>query len=142
MIESTKSTPEDKHRQPTRRPEVIVDIIFEDGLFFIAVKNISDRPALRVSVRFEPQFSGVGGQVDVSALPLFENIEFLAPHKSIRTFLDVSTAYFERGEPTKISAHIFYYDQDDRQYQDTINHDLTIYQDIGYVRRVYGGTET
>lgn len=121
---------------------MIVDFIFEEGLFYIAIKNIGEQPALRVSVRFEPQFSGVGGQVEVSALPLFENIEFLAPCKSIRTFLDVSAAYFDRGEPTKISAHIFYYDREDKQYQDTIHHDLTIYQDIGYIRHIRGSTET
>lgn len=125
-----------------RQPEVIVDITFEDGLFFIAVENIGERPALRVSIHFEPQFSGVGGQVETSALPLFENIEFLAPCKSIRTFLDVSAAYFERGEPSKINAHILYFDRDGRQYQDTIYHDLTIYKDIGYIRHLRSGTGT
>lgn len=54
------------------RPEVIVDFIFEEGLFFIAVENIGDRSALKVSVRFEPGFSGAGGRLAVTELPLFK----------------------------------------------------------------------
>lgn len=133
MTERNKFPPDDKNKLLDRRPEVIVDFIFDQGLFFIAVENIGDSPAIKVSARFEPNFSGVGGQVEVSSLPLFANIEFLAPHKPIRTFLDTSSGYFERGEATRISVHINYQDREDRQFQDTIYHDLSIYQDIGYV---------
>ena len=140
--EATKTPPNDKNKTPVSRPEVILDFVFEQGLFYIVVENISDRPALEVSTRFEPQFRGVEGQVDISKLPLFENIEYLAPHKSIRTFLDTSAAYFERGEPTRISVHLSYHDKEHRQFHDTIHHDLSIYRDIGYIRRVQGSAET
>lgn len=123
-------------RNPESRPDVIVDFIFEEGLFFIAIENIGDQPALKVSVRFKPKFNGVGGQIAINALPLFKNIEFLAPHKSIRIFLDASAAYFQREEPTRITARISYHDRQDRPYQEIIHHDLSIYKDIGYVRRI------
>ena len=57
------------------RPDVIVDFVFEDGLFFIVVENIGDRPALKVSVRFDPRITGLDGRLDVGALPLFRNME-------------------------------------------------------------------
>ncbi len=117
------------------RPDVIVDFIFEDGLFFIGVENIGDRPALKVSIRFDPPITGVEGSLDLAALPLFRHIEFLAPHKTIRTFLDTSTAYFHRGEPTQIRVSIAYQDANRKRYRATIQHDLGIYRDIGYVRR-------
>jgi hypothetical protein len=116
-------------------PEVIVDFIFEEGLFFIAVENIGDRPALKVSVRFEPGFRGAGGQLAITELALFKNIEFLAPHKAIRTFLDDSTAYFRREEPVKITVQVSYQDRHEQHYQDIIHHDLSIYQDIGLIQR-------
>jgi len=117
------------------RPDVIVDFIFEDGLLFIAVENIGDRPALKVSTRFDPPITGLEGRLTVTDLPLFRNIEFLAPHKTIRTFLDTSVSYFRRGEPTQIRISLAYQDMNRKRYRATIQHDLAIYQDIGYIRR-------
>ena len=117
------------------RPDVIVDFVFEDGLFFIAVENIGDRPALKVSVRFDPRITGLDGRLDLSTLPLFRKIEFLAPRKAIRTLLDTSASFFRRGEPARIRVDIAYQDRNRKRYRATIQHDLAIYQDIGYVRR-------
>src|SRR5438132_3731947 len=90
-------------------PDVIVDFVFDDGLLFITISNLSDKPAYKVSVTFDRKIHGFGGK-DVFGLPLFRNIEFLAPHKTITTFLDSSGSYFSRKEATRISAHITYHD--------------------------------
>ena len=115
------------------KPEVIVDFIFDEGLFFIAVQNISDLPAYKVSTRFKPGFTGVEGKKRVSELPLFRNIEFLAPRKEIRTFLDSSASYFRRKEPVLITAQISYEDEAGRKHSRTIRHDLSIYAELGYI---------
>ncbi|HKV44031.1 MAG TPA: hypothetical protein VJT32_05060 [bacterium] len=120
---------------PPGRPDVIVDFLFEEGLFFIAVKNIGTRPALRVSVRFDQRLTGAGGDREISALPLFKNIEYLAPQKTITAFLDTSAAYFARNEPTKIAAHVAFRDPVGHRYAQTLRHDLEIYRAIGYVAR-------
>jgi len=114
-------------------PKVIVDFIFDDGLFFVAVENIGQEPALKVKVRFRETITGLGGSLEISALPLFQNIEFLAPRKQIVTFLDSSSAYFARNEPTRISAKISYRDCDGNEFQSTVRHDLEIYKEISYV---------
>ena len=79
------------------RPDVIVDLDFEGGLLFLAVRNIGDRPALDVTTTFNRKLLGLGGGTDVSALPLFRNIPFLAPNKEIRTLLDTAGSWFARG---------------------------------------------
>jgi hypothetical protein len=127
-----------KEEDQSGRPEVIIDFIFEDGLFFIAVQNISDVPAYKVSTRFRPSFKGVEGTKRVSELPLFRNIEFLAPRKEIRAFLDTSASYFHRQEPLLITAEISYEDGNGKKYATTIRHDLSIYLEIGYVKRIEG----
>jgi hypothetical protein len=116
-------------------PDVIVDFVFDDGLFFISIENIGDQPALNVTTKFKEKIFGVGGRVEISALPLFRNIEFLAPHKSIKTFLDTSDAYFKREGVTKISVSIQYKDTRGKIYKKSIRHDLDIYKDIGYIKR-------
>lgn len=112
-----------------------MDFVFDDGLFFIAVKNIGDKPALKVSVKFDKRIVGVEGSKEISAMPLFRSVEFLAPHKEIVAFLDTSASYFRRDQPTKIAAHVSYQDERGAHYATTIHHDLEIYRDIGYVRR-------
>ena len=118
------------------RPDVIVDFIFEDGLLFVAVANIGSQPAQRVHVAFDPPFKGLGGDVSIPELPLFRNIEFLAPSRSIRTLLDSSAAYFTRREPEQVTATISYYDRSGQQFSCAIKHDLAIYRDITFVPKV------
>ena len=116
-----------------REFDVVADFVFEDGLLYAVVANISERPALKVSCRFEPAFHGLGGSVEVSRLPLFRNIEYLAPGKEIRTLVDSSAAYFAREEPTKLEVAVTYRDEDGARRQATIAHNLGIYRDLAYV---------
>ncbi len=115
------------------RPDVIVDFLFEDGMLFVAVQNIGSEPAQRVHVAFDPPFKGLGGTASMAELPLFRNIEFLAPARSIRTLLDSSAAYFARREPEQITAAISYSDRSGHQFSCTILHDLAIYRDITFI---------
>jgi hypothetical protein len=86
-----------------------------------------------VSCRFEPTFHGLGGSVEISRLPLFRNIEYLAPFKEIRTLVDSSAAYFARKEPTKLEVTVTYRDESGTRREATIRHDLGIYRDLAYV---------
>lgn len=114
-------------------PDVIVDFLFEGGILFVAVRNIGSQPAQQVRITFEPAFKGLGGTVSIPALPLFHNIEFLAPDRSIRTLLDSSAAYFARPEPVRITANISFSDRSGHKYSSAILHDLTIYRDLAFV---------
>ena len=115
------------------RPEVIVEFLFDRGLLHVSVNNIGNRPALGVSVKFDKKILGLGGTREVSALALFKNIEFLGPQREIVTLLDSSSSYFERKQPTKLSARITYQDFEKRRYEISIKHDLEIYRDLVFV---------
>lgn len=115
------------------RPDVIVDFIFEDGMLFVAVHNIGSTPALQVHVTFDPPFKGLGGTTAIPELPLFRNIEFLAPSRSICTLLDSSAAYFARQEPERITATAGYSDRSGQKFSSTMLHDLAIYRDIAFI---------
>ena len=123
----------DSRTENSRRPDVIVEILFEQGLLFISVNNIGNRPALGVAVKFSSKIVGLDGRKDVSSLALFRNIEFLGPGREIVTFLDACSSYFARKQPTKISARVSYADSEKRKYEVTINHDLEIYRELAYL---------
>jgi len=116
-----------------RRPEVIVEFIFDRGLLFVAVRNIGDRPATKISITFDKKIKGLNGTRNFSSLPLFTNLQFLGPQREIVTLLDACASYFKRKEPTKVSAKICYRDPENQKYEATINHDLGIYREIVYL---------
>ena len=93
------------------RPEVIVDVVFEDGLFLLSVANIGDRPALDVKTTFNRKLVGLGGAKDVAALPLFRNIPFLAPREERSgRCLDSAPSWFARARSNAITARVTYAD--------------------------------
>ena len=114
-------------------PDVLVDFVFEDGVLFLSVSNIGAQPAERVHITFDPPFKGLGGAVSIPDLPLFRNIEFLAPARSIRTLLDSASAYFARQEPERITVNISFADRAGQSFKTAIRHDLSIYRDISFI---------
>ncbi|HEX2045402.1 MAG TPA: hypothetical protein VHF23_07235 [Gaiellaceae bacterium] len=117
------------------RPDVILDVVFEEGLLFLSLRNLGTRPALAVSTEFARPLEGLGGTKDVAALPLFRRLEFLAPGREVRTLLDTSASWFGRRQPTKLSARIAYRDERGERYASTVKHDLAVYREVAYVAR-------
>lgn len=115
-------------------PDVIIDFIFENGLLYISIENIGDMPAYRVSIKFNNRIIGVEGTKEISSMPLFQNIEFLAPARQIRTFLDTSAFYFHSDNPTIIISNISFFNYYGIKKNKTIKHNLEIYREIGYIR--------
>jgi hypothetical protein len=114
-------------------PDVILEFLFDEGLFFISVNNIGNRPAIGVSVKFSKRIIGPDGKKDISALPLFNNIAFLGPGREIVVFIDASHSYFRRKQPTQIAARVCYSDSEKQKYEVTIKHDLEIYRELPYL---------
>ena len=115
------------------RPEVVVEVLFDRGALFISVRNIGARPAVRVAVKFDKSIIGLGGTKEISALPLFRNIEFLGPAREIVTLVDTSDSYFRTKQPTEFSVRISYLDLEKQKYETTIKHDLEIYRELSYI---------
>ena len=124
---------------PEAQPEVVVDFRFEQGLLHVAVANVSGVSAHNVSVKFDKPFRGLGGEQETSSLPMFRRLLFLAPYKTIETFVDSSSAYFARREPTRIAATISYRDSRRRLHERHMTHDLGIYKEITYVVKAADG---
>lgn len=124
----------DKTQTPgSARPEVIVEFLFERGLLFVAVRNIGSRAAHQVRISFSKKLVGPDRKRELSALPLFQRLQFLGPQREIRCFLDHSSSYFKRRQPTKISARVEYLDAERNSYEAKIDHDLEIYRGLPYL---------
>jgi hypothetical protein len=114
---------------------VILDVVFDRGLLFLVLENTGAAPARSVRVKLGQPLTGVGGTKRIDRLALFRRLEFLAPRKRIEVFLDRSAAYFARGEPTRLTATITWRTPGGARRSTTIDHDLEIYRDLGYLER-------
>jgi hypothetical protein len=114
-------------------PDVIVDFVFDRGLFFIELSNIGDSPAFDITVAFDKNIRGVEGTKSVSSQSMFTSTAFMPPGKKITTFLDKSASYFLRGEPTIVRTSVEFSDRDRQRHSNVITHNLGIYRDIGYI---------
>ena len=115
-------------------PQVIVDFVFDQGLLFIAIKNIGAAPAYGVRVDFGTRLVGLDGTKEVSAQAVFHRLEFLPPQKEIVTYFDTSASFFASDQSTRITTKITCRTANGARRVSTIHHDLEIYRDIGYVR--------
>src|SRR6185295_2536481 len=115
--------------------DVILDVVFDRGLLFLVVANTGDRAAHSVRIKFDKPFGGVGGTKKMQRLALFRRLEFLAPRKSIADFLDRSASYFAREEPTQLTAAVSWRTSPGERLSCTINHDIEIYRDLGFIER-------
>lgn len=114
-------------------PDVIVDFIFEKGVFYITLSNIGNTPACDINVAFDTAVKGLNGTKSIPGMALFQMTPFLAPGREIRVFLDTSSSYFNGNQPRKIKATVNFSDRGGKKYTNVCKHDLGIYLDIGYV---------
>ena len=112
---------------------MLLDVEFEQGLLFIVLENIGLEPAHAVRVRFAGPLRGLGGERRIDRLRLFRRLELLGPRRRIRVFLDRSSLFFAREEPTQLEARIAWRTDDGERRSRTIRHDLDAYRDFPYL---------
>lgn len=118
-------------------PNVLLDVLFEQGLLYLVIKNYAHVEAFNIHIHFSTPFSGVQGKEAIASFAIFERLRYLPPMKEIRIFWDVAAAYFSReDEPTEIESHIIWFDKFDQPYDKTIIHDVGIYQELGYISSI------
>jgi hypothetical protein len=108
---------------------VIVDVVFEDGVLYLELANLSDRPALAVTCTFDPPLVDAAGR-DVGKLRLFKKMEFLGPARRVRTLLH-SVAALKRPARTVVSVK-YKRPGDARFTTTTVTHDLAVYRELSY----------
>jgi hypothetical protein len=111
---------------------VAVDVVFEAGLLYLELVNLSDRPALNVTCSFDPPLVDMQGR-DVSKLALFRRLEFLGPRRQIRTLLDSIAGYFARAESGRVTVVVEFERPEEKRRSTTVSHDLAVFRELAYV---------
>ena len=112
---------------------MILDVEFDDGLFFLVLENIGSRPAHSVRVRFAGPLRGLGGEKRIDRLRVFRRLELLGPRRRIRIFLDRAALFFARDAATAFEARIAWRTDGGERRSRTVRHDLDAYRDFPYL---------
>ena len=110
---------------------VVVDVVFEDGLLYLELANLSDRPALDVSCVFDPELVDLQGR-DVSKLALFSRVAFLGPGRRIRTLLDSTAGFFARSDAGRVTVVTEFERPEEKRGSTTVSHDLAVFRELAY----------
>jgi hypothetical protein len=108
---------------------VVVDVAVEDGVLFLELANLADRPALAVECSFDPPLVDAQDR-DVSQLRLFRRVEFLGPRRRIRTLLDSVPGYFARSAPTRVTIVVHYERPGEPRRSTRVAHDLELFHEL------------
>jgi hypothetical protein len=110
---------------------VVVDVVFEDGVFFLELANLADRPALNVACSFDPPLVDAQGR-DVSELGLFRHVAFLGPRRRVRTLLDSLPGYLGSERATSVAVTVEYERPGELRSATKVTHDLELYLELAY----------
>jgi hypothetical protein len=110
---------------------VVVDVILEDGVFYLELENLADRPALNVACSFDPPLVDAQGR-DVSTLGLFRHVAFLGPRRRVRTLLDSLPGYFGRARATSVAVTVEYERPGEPRCGTKVTHDFGLYRELAY----------
>jgi len=121
-------------RRKTNDPEVILDIGLRDGMLVFLLTNRGSRPVHEVRVTFRRKVMGLGGGVDIAALPLWSKLAFLPPGKEIEVPIDRASVFLARDKGTPLVASIQYRDADGETWAATITHDFSAYVGFPEIR--------
>jgi len=108
---------------------VVVDVVVEDGVLYLELVNLADRPAFNVECSFDPPLVDVQGR-DVSGLRVFRRVEFLGPRRRVRTLLDSVPGYFGRKAATRFAVAVHYERPGSPRCETTVTHDLELYGEL------------
>jgi hypothetical protein len=111
---------------------VVVDVVFEDGVLYLELTNLADRPALDVTCTFDPTLVDAQGR-DVSKLALFRGVEFLGPRRRIRTLLDSSAGYFAREAAARVTVAVEYERYGGPRRTTEVRHDLEVFRELAHL---------
>jgi hypothetical protein len=122
---SASSTPSHE----SRRAEVVLDVDVDDDRVHLVLANCGTAVATDIRVEFSRPLIGLGGSLDISALPVFTRLGVLRPGRVLRIFWDAAPSLLhsrEQGAP--FTATVSWHERSKPHERAAYHHDLSIYR--------------
>lgn len=107
---------------------VVLDVVLRDRVLYLTLANRGNQSVRDVEVSFRRKLVGLGGSVDITALPLWKKLAFMPPGKVIEVPVDRIEVFFAGDRGTPLGVTIRYTDAEGTRFTSTITHDLGAYR--------------
>ena len=111
---------------------MILDVEVDGGALHLVLACIGPAPAHAVRVRFSRVLRDLAG-LRLNDNPLFTQLEFMAPGKHVRLFVDTLAGYTQRRQPMRFEVKLEWCDDSGQSHRRSLTHDLaawTMLRDI------------
>jgi hypothetical protein len=107
------------------RPRVIVQIRPSKtslNLLNFEIKNVGNTPAFDISCHFDPDIQYQKTDLQLSQLPIFNNLNVLAPKEKVVFLFASAIEYFnDQSKPMETRATVSYRSDTDEKYEERIS---------------------
>ncbi len=114
----------------TRDTAVIVDVVLESGVLLLRLANIGAKPVTDVRVKCSRKIMGMAGRVNIGDLPIFTDLDFLAPWRAIDVPVDRASVFFAYDKAEPLIVTVSYVDVEGRSIQAEMRHTLSVWRDM------------
>jgi len=113
----------------SRSAEVVLDIDVDDDRVHLVLANCGNAVATDVRVEFSRPLIGLGGSLDISALPVFTHLGVLRPGRVLRIFWDAAPSLLQsREQAAPFTATVSWHERSRLHERVSYHHDLSIYR--------------
>jgi hypothetical protein len=120
----------------TSDPAVVLDVLWRDRCLFFVLKNISDQSMRDIRIAFRRKVIGMGGAVNIAALPIWSTLALMPPGKEIEVTIDRDTVFYAHNKTGPLAISITYTDGNGTTWRAQISHDFEAYRDFPDLRIV------
>jgi hypothetical protein len=113
----------------SRSAEVVLDVDVDGDRVHLVLVNCGTAAATDVRVEFSRPLKGLGGSLDLSALPLFTQLGVLRPGRTLRVFWDAAPSLLhDRDQSGPFTATVSWSERGRPRQHAQYRHDLSIYR--------------
>jgi hypothetical protein len=113
----------------SRTAEVVLDVDVDGDRVHLVLANCGTAVATTVRVEFSRTLTGLGGELDLSSLPVFTQLGVLRPGRTLRIFWDAAPSLLQNREQTgPFTATVSWSERSRPRQRAQYRHDLSIYR--------------
>ncbi len=116
--------------RPSAELKVYLDLLLRDRVLLFVLENCGDEPATDVRVKFRRKIFGLGGDREISSLPIWSRLAFMPPGKVIEVPIDRAEVFFAKQGIKPVTVSISYTDGAGRSVNGRITHDFEAWRGL------------
>lgn len=114
----------------TSDPAIVLDILWRERALYFVLENISDQSMRDIRIKFRRKVMGLGGDHDITTLPIWTTLGLMPPAKRIEVLIDRDTVFYAHNKTGALGISITYTDGPGTTWRGSVTLDFEAYRDF------------